>query len=473
MKNKKENSINAFSLTEILVTMFIIMLVIIASAPMITKKNAKNKNPHGIWECYLDENGKHVSKTTINGVEQTALGTVNEEYCLFEPQTNAKNYTVLTIGGGGGGASGTSFSIDKTSYGTPVGYTIPADGNYDILVVGGGGGGSAYIGGKGNKGGAAGGVVTKTEKFNKGTYCILAAGMGGIEGGSPSLEESASSGEADPATCTSANPNAAWKEICNGKDGDTSRFYSKSANILIEATGGKGGTYTGIAQPGTEICGTSARPSSSTGGKLFLGGNCTKANDFFGASGNLSASFGHGGDGSTTDLGYPGHNGIVMIVSAAHHSGGGGKRGSSSFTTINRITESVIVHVGQGGAGATTEDTNGEQGQNSSFGYYTTAKGGEGGTIRYKSTTENTGLAGEAGATSPYGGILAGGGRTVGALDGTNKMSENEGHAKAAENQYGAGGGGGGSVSKNTSTSSEKWGMGGRGMPGYVRVEWN
>ena len=80
--------LNAFSLTEVLVTMFIIMLLIIASAPMITKKNAKNKAPHGTWECYLDDSGKHVTKKTLNGVTVADDGGVgqNGDYCIFKPQ---------------------------------------------------------------------------------------------------------------------------------------------------------------------------------------------------------------------------------------------------------------------------------------------------------------------------------------------------------------------------------------------------
>ena len=63
--------LNAFSLTEVLVTMFVIMLLIIASAPMITKKNAKNKAPHGTWECYLDDNGKHEANFVYEPMNQT------------------------------------------------------------------------------------------------------------------------------------------------------------------------------------------------------------------------------------------------------------------------------------------------------------------------------------------------------------------------------------------------------------------
>ena len=58
------------------------------------------------------------------------------------------------------------------------------------------------------------------------------------------------------------------------------------------------------------------------------------------------------------------------------------------------------------------------------------------------------------------------------------EITDNElktlGRVKAGEKQYGAGGGGGGALSAKDSCGLErKWGKGGRGMPGYVRVEWN
>lgn len=475
-------NLNAFSLTEVLVTMFIIMLLIIASAPMITKKNAKNKNPHGVWECYLDENGKHVSKTTMDG--QSSSTKSEGDYCLFKPQTNAKVYTVLVIGGGGGGASGTAYAVDAASYGSSVSYTAEASGEYKILVVGGGGGGSATIGGQGNRGGGAGGVKYETRTLNKGDLCVLEAGMGGVSGGSADPDAESTTGEIDE-SCTGTT----WKDVCNGKDGKSSKFYLYGDySNPIEATGGKGGTNNKVGDPGDGQCGSMARASGSRGGRLFSDGNCSYTKEFMNSvnsGGATTVTFGHGGDGSTTEDAYPGRNGVVMLISGSHHAGGGGKRGSTAYMSLNKITDEVKVYVGQGGAGAITEDTNGEQGQNSAFGYYVTAKGGTGGKARYKSAgADNSALPGEEGAISPYGGSLAGGGTSCSAesMNGKNDMGTNNsidkdkrGIKAAGPTEYGAGGGGGSSFSKvsTSCTIDERWGRGGRGMPGYVRVEWN
>ena len=485
--------LNAFTLTEVLITMFVIMLLIIASAPMITKKNIKNKAPHGVWECFLDENGNHVSVKTINGATQPS--ETRSDYCVFEPQENAKEYTVTVIGGGGGGASGTSFAVDAASYGASTVYVAEAEGDYKILVVGGGGGGSASIGTNGNYGGGAGGVQYTSKHLNKGDMVVLEAGMGGVPGGSADPNEQSdesSSAETIDDTCTGQY----WKDVCKGKDGDSSKFflYGDYSNA-IEAVGGKGGQQASGGQGGGGNCaGTKANGGKPDGGIIF-DGSCTAVNEFLKAADSLgfqNIAFGHGGNGSMTPDAYPGRNGVVMLFSDSHHSGGGGKRGATAFTKIEKITDNVKVYVGQGGAGAVYEDTNGEQGQSSAFGYYVTAKGGEGGKSRYKSEASDTALIGEEGAISPYGGArLAGGGGscTDEALNGANSMGTKEprditdeelktlGITKAGEDQYGAGGAGGGSYSRSSQLcgagAERHWGKGGRGMPGYVRVEWN
>ena len=483
----KIKRLNAFTLTEVLITMFVIMLLIIASAPMITKKNIKNKAPHGVWECYLNENGEHVSKRTINGVEEGEH--VEGSNCLFKPQTNAQKYTVTVIGGGGGGASGTSFAIDASSYGKSTAFTAKVAGDYKILVVGGGGGGSASIKSYGNKGGGAGGVESRTIHMNKGDLAVLEAGMGGVSGGSE--DPDAESNEEDPdASCTGTS----WKEICNGKDGKSSKFYIYGDySDPIEAEGGKGGQQNSAGDAGSPACGTKAKGSFSQGGRVFTDGNCTLTQEYLAAAhaqGSNNIAFGHGGNGSMTADAYPGRNGVVLLISDNHHSGGGGKRGATAFTTIDKLTDEVKVYVGQGGAGAVYEDTNGEQGENSSFGYYISAKGGEGGTTRLESSNSETmGVAGGQGGVSPYGGFLAGGSASCNAesLNGTNNMGtdapeeltrddiEKLGITKAGEKQYGAGGGGGVAYSSTAENCNleRKWGKGGRGMPGYVRVEWN
>ena len=463
--------LNAFSLTEVLVTMFVIMLLIIASAPMITKKNAKNKAPHGTWECYLDDNGKHVTKKTLNGAAVADDGGVGEngEYCIFKPQKNAKNYTVTVIGGGGGGASGTAFSLDAASYSTPTQYTIPANGNYSILLIGGGGGGSAYLNGVGAMGGGAGGIRTvQNQYFDKGQQLTLAAGVGGTRGGS----SAESQGEENNEESCSGPVGTPWNEVCEGGDGGDSILAIEGEETPISAGGGKGGTGANGAN------GTPANQAQIPGGNALgatINFQSATLSTFINAPNYDGVTFGYGGNGVRDELGEAGRPGVVMLISKDHHSGGGGKRGYSAFTTLENITDEVKVYVGKGGAGADTEDTNGLQGENTSFGYYVTAKGGEGGKIRYMSRSDDTGLSGQDGGDSPYGGTLKGGGNSAGNLDAENKMSENDGFKAPSENMYGAGGGGGGALARTglNQTSDGKWGMGGRGMSGYVRVEWN
>lgn len=468
--------LNAFSLTEVLVTMFIIMLLIIASAPMITKKNAKNKAPHGTWECYLDDSGKHVTKKTLNGATVADDGGVGEngDYCIFKPQHNAKNYTVTLIGGGGGGASGTAFSLDRASYGIAATYIIPADGEYDILLIGGGGGGSAYLGNQGAKGGGAGEIRMQSVHLMKGDMASLVAGAAGERGGSgeEDTEGSGSSGGSETEEDSCDGPvGTSWKDICKGKDGGDSRFFVYKGTADYTAKGGKGGTQSQGQNGGSSTA--YVNKGADYGVEInFADPSLSK---FINSVNYDGVTFGFGGNGNKSELGERGRSGVVMLISKAHHSGGGGKRGYAAFTTLENITDEVKVYVGKGGAGATTEDTNGEQGQNTSFGYYVTAKGGEGGTIRYMSRSDSTGLSGEDGGDSPYGGMLKGGGNSAGNLDAENKMSENDGYKKPSEDMYGAGGGGGGSIPRDAvnQTSDGKWGMGGRGMSGYVRVEWN
>ena len=456
--------LNAFSLTEVLVTMFIIMLVIIASAPMITRKNAKNKAPHGIWECYLDANGKHVSRTTIDS--QSPQESSGGDYCVFEPQQNAKNYTVMVIGGGGGGASGTAFSMDAASYSTVVGYRATADGDYLVLLVGGGGGGAALTKGdwKGARGGGAGGILRTTVNLDKDDYVVLEAGMGGAGGGGDA--------ETEGETACPTEPTGRWNDACKGEDGNPSKLYIYSTNQTLTAEGGKGGSQN-IGAAGTPTHSAQKAAGYKLEGKIDYNNAALK--DFINADDKSAVSFGFGGRGILGDTGGNGRPGVVMLISNSHHSGGGGKRGTTAYTSLEKITDQVKVYVGKGGAGAVTEDTNGEQGENSSFGYYVTAKGGEGGKIRHESTSLSQPLQGGEGAISPYGGSTELAGTTMNNLDGKNDMDVNEGYVKASETQYGAGGSGGSSLQRmgTTGSSSGRWGKGGRGMPGYVRVEWN
>lgn len=103
-----EKRIAGFSLAEALITLLIICVVAIASAPVITKKHrAKLNLPHGAFACYWDGN-QLISKYVINGEESDGKVIYDNEEgrygCEFNPPVKAKNF-VATIVGGGGGAS--------------------------------------------------------------------------------------------------------------------------------------------------------------------------------------------------------------------------------------------------------------------------------------------------------------------------------------------------------------------------------
>lgn len=476
IQNYNTKKLKAFSLTEVLITMFVIMMVVIAAAPVITKKQIKNNKPHGVWECTLNGNNIHISTMSIDGGGGTTTKTEGA-YCTFDPPASSENFSVTVIGGGGGGASGATSTKDAVSYGSPIVHRIETAGQYDILVVGGGGGGSASYGTQGNYGGSAGKVAVRQNAYLSPGYYTLEAGTGGKAGGNPNLESDGTS-----ETPTECGENS-WTDDCNGGDGNKSRIYNAQGGLDITADGGKRGSrYKSEGNNDTDGC-TSRTGKKPYGGKIFTGGNggtgstCGIARQMLGSAAS-TATFGHGGDGSTSRNAYPGYNGIVMIMSSAFYGGGGGKQGNVGYMTIKRIKKPVKVYVGAGGAGATVENTNGLPGENSSFGNYISAKGGQGGEIKaISSTSKTSGIRGENGSESPYGQSLSGaaGSCSAAGLNGGNNMNTNTGYSTSEKELYGAGGGGGGAFSHRTTSCglTQKWGFGGRGAPGYVRVEWN
>ena len=155
--------------------------------------------------------------------------------------------------------------------------------------------------------------------------------------------------------------------------------------------------------------------------------------------------------------------------------GGGGNAGDVVYKTIKRLPSEVIVKVGLGGAGGTTDGQDGYQGQPSAFGAYAVATGGNGGKAAAVTTTETT-VKGEDGRPSPLGGFYEG---STGAKNAENNMDNNNGVVAPAGDLYGAGGGGGGFKRlvgrplPGMDTSDYGVGKGGRGASGIVRVEWN
>lgn len=149
-----EKRIAGFSLAEALITLLIICVIAIASAPVITKKHrAKMNVPHGAFACYWKDN-QLVSKYVINGVVSDGKVIYDTEEgrdgCEFNPPSNAKNFVATIVGGGGGGSGSATIQTDSQviqNYGTAGDYIYktPQSGLYTMLVVGGGGGGGGMV----------------------------------------------------------------------------------------------------------------------------------------------------------------------------------------------------------------------------------------------------------------------------------------------------------------------------------------
>lgn len=441
-------------MAEMVIAMLIIMLTVIMIGPNIVKNKTKGKKPNGYWECLLDEQNRHVSILKTENGNETKLTEGN--YCTFKPQPNAEEYLVTVVGGGGGGASGTSLSYDAISFGDPVGFRVETKGTYDIILIGGGGAGSAAIGETyGQIGGSAGEVKILENRELKTGYYVLKAGQGGRAGGLEKEENEETNEEDETDIAEACKPkytgDTSWKKICDGGSGGDSMLYNQTRTVNYKARGGYGGGSL-VMLKSSESDGLSTTDKggcSSRAGKRSSGGyisdetdTCKKALNSLSINANY---IGRGGDGSASEIAYPGYNGVALVRSSLFYSGGGGKTGGISFTAIKDIKSPVKVIVGKGGEGATVENAAGKPGENSSFGYYLTAKGGDGGEIRAQSnTSEMTKLDGEAGQASPYGDKL-----------------------------YAQGGNGGWAYSAKNSTVTDKWGKGENGYPGYVRVEWN
>lgn len=176
LKKIKEKRVAGFSLAEALITLLIICVIAIASAPVLTKKHRARMNiPHGVFACYWQDN-QLVSKYVINGKESNGKTIYDNEEgrygCEFNPPTGAKNFVATIVGGGGGGAGAGLFRTGNKKIYTDVGehiYTTETGGLYKIFAVGAGGGG-----GEGTSNKHAGDPATSGLEYNG----KLRAGMG-------------------------------------------------------------------------------------------------------------------------------------------------------------------------------------------------------------------------------------------------------------------------------------------------------
>ena len=178
----------AFTLAEVLVTMIIIVLMTLASIPVIKKSKeyrdaAKDRNT---WMAFYDQNDE--LKVYVDGSERSDLveGSGDDAYAKFEPPEGVTRFNVTVIGGGGGGAAGEAgigqvkaFKADPNL--TEQTYVASDTGLYQIVAVGGGGGGGG--GGMMCEGGGAysGAVKVAQVMLEKGEICNV-VGIGGKGG---------------------------------------------------------------------------------------------------------------------------------------------------------------------------------------------------------------------------------------------------------------------------------------------------
>lgn len=178
MKNKNTLiKIEGFSLAETLITLLIVTILVIASVPVITKKQKVPALPSGKWMCTLNAQGQHVVwKTGDANMNNSDLWKVtNKNYCEFEVPKNARNFAITAVGGGGGGAGAGIESRSWTSSFQP-----PYAGVYKMAVIGAGGNGAKgnVIYGVAPGGGGAGGVVyAKYELTDSVKYLYLTKGI--------------------------------------------------------------------------------------------------------------------------------------------------------------------------------------------------------------------------------------------------------------------------------------------------------
>ena len=441
-----KNSRKAFSIAEVLVTMMVVSLIVIMSAPVITRKkvNSNAQYQGGSWTCTLDANGKAVASD----------GSISADgkSCIFRPSGGATEYTVYVIGGGGGGAAGSDGNFKVSSYGQMVTDEVPETADYDYLLVGGGGGGASYYSYKNTAlvgcNGAAGAVSSGTVRLTKGSQIHLSAGSGG--GGGYTAASSDSIKDFVQQT---------GEVVTTAQQGYKSVFSSTAGTF--EAAGGSAGDYQKNSGCATRTISSSAQSTVA---------------DFTDFGLSTAALICRGGDGSKCGVkASVGNSGVAIVRGTMVTGGGGGNAGDVVYKTIKRLPSEVIVKVGLGGAGGTTDGQDGYQGQPSAFGAYAVATGGNGGKAAAVTTTETT-VKGEDGRPSPLGGFYEG---STGAKNAENNMDNNNGVVAPAGDLYGAGGGGGGFKRlvgrplPGMDTSDYGVGKGGRGASGIVRVEWN
>lgn len=443
--NRKEK-ILGFTLAEVLVTMVIIVLMTLASIPVI--KNSKMNRELGLdknsWAAMYksDANGTEQLVVIKDGTEYTYSGGSDDNFvdadtAKFIPPQGVTRLNVTVIGGGGGGAAGESKkgesrifypeTVEKEHTFTPT-----EDGMYRIVAVGGGGGGggSEWSCGKGSHG-YSGGAVVATAKLRKDEVYFVVPGLGADRGKGKTFGASLLGAVigwpagliTTVATLGSFNISDMVQALTpkrpedGGGHGMSSGFISSSKDVIIEAKGGKGGLFKRIKwfscklksrndsgyesshkmqYSGANIISKTACPPHESG-YLCTNGSCDNCKALENTvEGGVSTywTFGNGGvGGSNGHGGQPGHAGFVQVSAVPVYGGGGGQAGTVSFYSFdtppiskNSSDTYIPVYIGKGGNGGTPNTTlnqqKGADGHFSRFGTRIVAAGGLGGEIK-------------------------------------------------------------------------------------------
>jgi len=98
------NKQKGFTLVQLMATLFILSVILAASAPMITRayKKIPTRAIHGMYICYYGNGG--LTEEYFNAKTRISQNVVNDNKCKFVPPKQVASFEVELIGGGGGGA---------------------------------------------------------------------------------------------------------------------------------------------------------------------------------------------------------------------------------------------------------------------------------------------------------------------------------------------------------------------------------